>query len=286
MKILVTGAQGMLGQDLVPILGEYGHDVLACGRQDLDVTDPASVRRLLERERPDLVIQSAAYTNVDGAESDPQGAFRINAYGTQLVALACQAIGAPLMYISTDYVFDGLAGRPYLEADTPTPQSVYGRSKLAGEQHVRELLSQFYVVRTSWLYGRHGKNFVDTMRKLGREKPELSVVADQHGSPTSTVALSHALARLAASGLYGVYHATGQGETTWHGFTEAILAAEGLKTPVHPITTADLARPAPRPAYSVLENMNLSLTGLGLLPHWKESLEQYLVGCPFEVGVS
>lgn len=276
MKILVTGARGMLGQDLVPILREHGHTVLATGRAELDVTDAAAIRRFLDAEQPDLVIQSAAFTNVDGCETQREEAFKVNAHATRLLALGCQPMGLPLVYISTDYVFDGTGDRPYLEAAPTNPQSVYGASKLAGERAVTELLDRFYVVRTSWLYGRHGKNFVDTMRKLGREKPELAVVADQHGSPTWTVPFSHALAKLVETGLYGTYHVTGQGATTWHGFTEAIMRAEGLSTPVKPITTADLGRPAPRPAYSVMENMNLLLSGVPLLPPWEESLLGYL----------
>jgi dTDP-4-dehydrorhamnose reductase len=286
MKILVTGAQGMLGQDLVPILEEYGHTVVACDRAEMDITDGAQVREFFTRERPELVIQCAAFTNVDGAETQVEDAFRVNALGTQQVALGCQQLDIPLVYISTDYVFDGTGDRPILEFTNTNPLSVYGQSKLAGEIYTRELLNKFYIVRTSWLYGRHGKNFVDTMRKLGREKPELSVVADQYGAPTWTVALSHALARLIETGLYGVYHATGQGETTWHGFTQKILELEGVKTPVRPITTADLGRPAPRPAYSVLSSLNLKLSGVPLLPHWEESLASYLALTPFEAPVS
>lgn len=286
MKVLVTGARGMLGQDLVPILRDHGHTPVACDRATLDITDPAQIQAVFAQERPDVVIQCAAYTNVDGAETDVEGAFRINATGTQLVALACQAARIPLVYVSTDYVFDGTLGRPYREYDATNPQSIYGQSKYAGERHVQELLDRFYIVRTSWLYGRHGKNFVETMRKLGREKPQLSVVADQFGSPTWTVPLAHAIARLIETGRYGTYHATGRGETTWHGFTQKILALEGLEIPVLPITTAELGRPAPRPAYSVLENLNLHLSGIGLLPAWEESLASYLALCPFGAPVS
>jgi dTDP-4-dehydrorhamnose reductase len=285
MKVLVTGARGMLGQDLVPILREHGHEVSGFGHAELDVTRLEQVRQVLTAQRPDVVIQSAAYTNVDGAETQLEAAFAINAAGTQHVALACQALGIPLLYVSTDYVFDGALGRPYLESDATNPQSVYGRSKLAGELHVQQLLRQFYIVRTSWLYGRHGKNFVETMRRLGREKPELAVVADQFGSPTWTVPLSHAIARLIQTGRYGVYHATGRGETTWHGFTEKILALEGLSTPVKRLSTAELGRPAPRPAYSVMRNLNLELAGLPLLPPWEESLQSYLSLVPFSAPV-
>lgn len=285
MKIVVTGAQGMLGQDLVPILQDYGHTVLGYGSSQLDITDLANAREVLHGDRPDLVIQCAAYTNVDGAESDPEAAFLVNGMGTQTIALVCQELRIPLVYVSTDYVFDGTLNRPYLEIDACNPLSVYGQSKYAGELWVQQLLSQFYIVRTSWLYGRHGKNFVETMRKLGREKPELSVVADQHGCPTWTVPLSHAIARLIETGRYGIYAITGQGSTTWHGFTEKILALEGLNIPVKPITTVDLNRPAPRPANSVMANLNLKLSGVPVLPHWEESLEAYLSLVPFGSGV-
>lgn len=282
MKIVVTGARGMLGQDLVPILRDYGHGVRGYAHAELDITQIEQVREALHADRPELVIQCAAYTNVDGAESNPEAAFLINGHGTQTVALVCQELGIPLMYVSTDYVFDGTLARPYLEIDRTNPLSVYGQSKYAGEMWVQQLLTQFYIVRTSWLYGRHGKNFVETMRKLGREKPELGVVADQHGSPTWTVPLSHAIARLIETGRYGLYQITGQGQTTWHGFTEKILALEGLSTPVKPISTAELNRPAPRPANSVMANLNLKLAGVPLLPPWEESLESYLSLVPFE----
>lgn len=282
MKIVVTGARGMLGQDLVPVLRDYGHGVRGYERNELDVTRLEQVREALAVDRPDLVIQCAAYTNVDGAEANAEEAFLINGHGTQTVALACQELGIPLAYISTDYVFDGTLSRPYLEIDRPNPLSVYGQSKYAGETWVQQLLTQFYIVRTSWLYGRHGKNFVETMRRLGREKPELSVVADQLGSPTWTVPLSHAIAQLIGTGRYGLYQITGQGQTTWHGFTEKILSLEGLSTPVQPIGTAELNRPAPRPANSVMANLNLKLAGVPLLPHWEESLESYLSLVPFE----
>ncbi|HEY9721584.1 MAG TPA: dTDP-4-dehydrorhamnose reductase [Oscillatoriaceae cyanobacterium] len=285
MKVLVSGAQGMLGRDLVPILADHGHQPIATDRLEMDITDLASVRERMERDRPDVVILCAAFTNVDACETEVDTAFLINGVGAQNVALACQAHDVPLLYISTDYVFDGTLGRAYRETDRPNPQSVYGQSKLAGEQFVQQLLDKFYIVRTSWLYGRHGKNFVETMRKLGREKPELAVVADQHGSPTWTVPLSHTLARLIETGRYGIYHATGQGETTWCDFTRKILELEGVDTPVRAITTAELGRPAPRPAYSVLDNQHLRLIGQPLLPPWEESLASYLALCPYEASV-
>lgn len=281
MKVLVSGANGMLGRDLVPVLKDHGHQAVATDRAEMDIADLAAVRARLAADRPDVVILCAAYTNVDACETEVDTAFLVNGIGAQNVALACQAHGVPLVYISTDYVFDGTLGRAYRETDRPNPQSVYGQSKLAGEQFVQQLLDKFYIVRTSWLYGRHGKNFVETMRKLGREKPELAVVADQHGSPTWTVPLSHTLARLVETGRYGIYHATGQGATTWCDFTRKILELEGIDTPVRAISTAELGRPAPRPAYSVLDNQHLRLIGQPLLPPWEESLASYLALCPY-----
>lgn len=274
-KILVTGANGMLGTDLVPVLRAQGHDVVACGRDRLDVGDPAQARAVLEAERPDVVIHCAAYTNVDGAEADPAAAFALNRDAARHVAEACKAVGAAMAYVSTDYVFDGSATSPW-KADAPTnPLGVYGTSKRDGERAVAEALPQHWIVRTSWLYGRGGKNFVDTMRKLAREKDELAVVDDQRGSPTWTVDLAEALGKLVAGRAYGTYHVTGAGDTTWCGFTRKIVELEGLATKVRPITTAELGRPAPRPAYSVLDPGPLPP-----LPHWEQSLARYLALVP------
>lgn len=285
MKIVVTGALGMLGQELMPVLRAQGHEAVGLDRQDCDLTDWAAVRARLRAERPEAVIHCAAYTDVDGSEAKPEAAFAVNSAGTQHVALVCQELDVPMLYVSTDYVFDGLLGRPYVEADRTNPQGVYGLSKLAGEQAVQQLLKRFYIVRTSWLYGRHGKNFVETMRRLGREKSELAVVADQFGCPTWTLPLAETITHLIGSGRYGVYHATGQGVTSWHGFTEAIMRLDGLDTPVRPISTEELGRPAPRPAYSPLRNLNLELAGYPLMPAWEESLRAYLASVPYQAPV-
>ena len=276
MKVLVTGANGMLGTDLVPILAAHGHAVVACGRDALDVTDAAQAKAVIARERPDVVVHCAAYTNVDGAEADEAAATRLNGEGARHVAEACRAAGAAMVYVSTDYVFDGQGHAPYATDAPVAPLGAYGRSKLAGELAVRETLPAHYVVRTAWLYGRGGKNFVDTMRALGRTKPELAVVADQHGAPTWTVPLAEAIAALIMSGRYGTYHATCQGETTWHALTERIMALEGLQTPVHAITTEQLGRPAPRPRYSVLDTHALAAAGVAPLPRWEDALAAYL----------
>jgi dTDP-4-dehydrorhamnose reductase len=245
----------------------------------LDITDLEATKRAIAQARPDVVINCAAYTNVDGAETEPDSAYRVNALGTWNLALACQEVGAAMLLVSTDYVFDGMKGTAYDEYDTPNPQSVYGRSKYAGEQHLQQVLNQFYIVRTSWLYGHHGKNFVETILKAAAERPELKVVNDQWGCPTWTRDLAEAISRIIRTGRFGIYHATGQGECTWMDFAQAIVKLGGLKTPVLPQTTDELNRPAPRPRYSVMRNRALELSGVEALPAWKESLARYVRGC-------
>jgi dTDP-4-dehydrorhamnose reductase len=279
-KILVTGANGMLGTDLVPVLRAQGHDVVALGRDRLDVTNGPQVHAVLAAERPRAVIHCAAYTNVDGAETDPDAAYALNRDGAAHVAEACRDVGAFMAYLSTDYVFDGTAKRPWQPDDPTHPLGVYGKSKLAGELAVSGTLAEHWIVRTSWLYGRGGKNFVDTMRKLAREKEELAVVDDQRGSPTWTVDLAEALGQLVMTEAFGTYHLTGSGDTTWCGFTRKIVELEGLPTRIRPITTAELGRPAPRPAYSVLDHGMLKRANLAPLPAWEQSLARYLALVP------
>lgn len=282
MKVLVLGARGMLGQDLVPALQHAGHEVVSADRTEapgslqIDITDLDQVRGVMADVRPEAIINSAAYTDVDGAEADQETAYRINALGTWNLALACQAGDIPLMYVSTDYVFDGAKGGGYDEYDATNPRSVYGRSKLAGEIHVQQLCPKHYIVRTAWLYGTGGKNFVETMLRAGAERPELRVVNDQWGTPTSTVDLALTMVRLLASDRYGTYHATGEGACTWFDFAREILALAGIATPVHPQSTEELGRPAPRPAYSVLENRALRMGGFPAMKPWQEALQDYM----------
>lgn len=285
MRVFVTGAQGMLGQDLVPVLKAAGDEVIPSGTRpnaapgyvQLDITDLEATKRALLEARPDVVINCAAYTNVDGAEADPDAAYRVNALGTWNLALACQEAGAAMLQVSTDYVFDGMKGSAYDEYDSPNPRSVYGRSKYAGEQHVQQVLDRFYIVRTAWLYGHHGKNFVETILKAAAERPELKVVNDQWGCPTWTRDLAEAISRIVRSERYGIYHATGQGECTWMDFARKIVEMGGLTTPVLPQTTEELNRPAPRPKYSVLQNRALKLIGPPSIPAWEESLKRYVM---------
>lgn len=281
VRVLITGATGQLGRDLREAYA--GEQVLGLGSAQLDITRAEETKKTIAEWRPDLVIHAAAYTNVDGCESDPDRAFRVNALGTRNVALGCQAAGAALVYISTDYVFDGLqVGRAYTEYDATNPRSVYGRSKLAGEECVRDLLDRFYIVRTSWLHGLVGKNFIRTILNSARQGKELAVVDDQTGSPTFTVDLAKAIRRLAGSGLYGVYHVTNGGSCSWHTLAEQALELAGERYPellgreVRPLTTAQLGRPAPRPAYSVLRNYNLELAGLPCLRPYEEALREFV----------
>lgn len=278
MRVLVTGAGGQLGTDLVRTCTEAGDDVVACTSSQLDLTDRDSVYGAITATQPDAVIHAGAWTAVDACEGDPERAFLTNAMGTGWVADAARRVGAHLVAVSTDYVFDGTKPSPYQEWDAPNPQSVYGRSKLAGEQAVAVLCPGAAIVRTAWVCGAHGHNMVKTVLGL-LDRPELAFVDDQRGCPTFTADLAPALRRLAADRRAGVHHVTNQGDTTWYGFVRDIVELAGHDpAKVRPITTAELQppRPAPRPANSVLDNAALRLGGLPLLPHYRESLERLL----------
>lgn len=276
MKVVVTGAKGQLGTDVVHLLADRGYEVYGYGREELDITNFDQVKQVIAEVRPDVVIHAAAYTKVDLAESEPEQAFLINAYGTRNVAVASEAVGAKLVYISTDYVFDGTANEPYNEFAPTNPLSVYGKSKLAGEQFVRDLHSKFFIVRTSWVYGKHGNNFVKTMLKLAQERDELMVVHDQVGCPTYTVDLANCILELIQTEKYGVYHVSNSGRCSWYEFAKAIFEEAGIKVKVNPCTTKDFPRPAPRPAYSVFEHMALRLNGFKAMSNWRDSLRVFL----------
>lgn len=272
MRVLVTGGAGQLGTELVGCFP--GHEVLAPGRESLDLADRDSVLQCLTTARPDAVVHAAAWTDVDGCERDTDRALLVNALGTRHVAEGARIVGARVVYLSTDYVFPGDGDRPYTEWDEPGPLSAYGRSKLGGE---RELDPGSTVVRTSWVCGRTGRNFVKSILAAAADPPPggLAVVDDQHGCPTFAADLAPAVARLVVARLPGTFHVTNQGRTTWFGFARDIVAAAGLDPDmVRPIATAELdpPRPAPRPAWSVLDNAALRLSGLPLLPDHRESL--------------
>ena len=270
MKVLVTGAGGQLGADMLSAL--EGHDVVGLPREQLDVADEAAVVEAVTEHRPTLVVNCAAYTQVDRCEDEQDLAWSVNALGPWWLARACARTGATLLHLSTDYVFDGTSTRPYSEFDPIAPQSVYGRSKAAGEQLIRQTLERHYIVRTSWVQGAHGKNFVKTMLRLGRERDELSVVADQTGSPTFTFDLAPALVQLSEGGRFGTYHLTNSGTCTWFEFAQSIFDEAGIDVSVKPTDTASYGAPAPRPANSVLDNRLARLTGITPLPPWRESL--------------
>ena len=273
MRLLVTGAAGMLGRDVVTAAGDAGHEVAALARADLDITDAAAVRAAVLTTRPAAVIHCAAWTDVDGAEEAEEAATVVNGAGAGNVAAAAAEAGARIVHVSTDYVFDGAATEPYVEAARPGPRSAYGRSKLAGEHAVAAAHGSAAIVRASWLFGPHGSNFVDTMRRLGAERDEVAVVDDQVGCPTYTGHLAPALVTIAERGLTGVLHVAGGGRCSWLELAEATFAEAGLTCHVRPQSTAALGRPAPRPAFSALASTRGDAP---VLPSWREGLRGHL----------
>lgn len=276
MRILITGSEGQLGGDVLAAATAAGHDVMALGRRGCDITDEQSVRGVLIERRPDVVVNCAAWTRVDAAESDPDGAFLANAVGPRILAGACAARDILLTHLSTDYVFDGEARQPIDEWSTVSPRSVYGASKLAGEHEVRMLAPRHQVVRTSWLYGRQGPNFVLTMLRAAERGQPLRVVADQLGSPTWTGHLAPALLEVVERGITGTFHLTNSGVTSWHGLAEAVFRNAGRTVSIAPISSSEYPTPAPRPRYSVLDNRAWRLLGGTPLPDWREGVAGYI----------
>ena len=268
MKVLVTGANGMLGQDLCPILEDEGWEVIETDIDNLDITDLNTVDKVLADEKPDIVIHCAAYTNVDGAESDLETATKINVTGTENIAKICAKNDITLVYISTDYVFDGNASETYKPSDKTNPINNYGLTKLGGEKAVQKYCQKYYIARTSWLYGIHGKNFVETMLSLA-DKPELKVVDDQVGCPTWTVELCNGIIKLINEKPYGIYHVCGSGETSWYEFAKTIYEKSGLQVNLKPCKTEEFPRPAKRPHYSVMDNDRICRK-------WQTALKDYL----------
>jgi dTDP-4-dehydrorhamnose reductase len=278
---LITGAAGMLGRDLTDLLADRGEQVTGLPREDLDVTDTAAVTAGLQAVKPDVVVNCAAWTAVDDAESQEDAALAVNGRAVAGLAAACADMGVALVQVSTDYVFDGTASSPYTEWAVPGPRTAYGRTKLAGEQAVLATLSDTgYVVRTAWLYGAHGPNFVHTMIRLARSGVRPTVVDDQRGQPTWSADVAHQIHSLITSGApAGVYHATSSGETTWFGLATEVFklfsAAEPPAAPAPaPTTSAAFERPAPRPAYSVLGHDAWAAAGLPPIGHWRDALHR------------
>ena len=277
-KILVTGANGMLGQDLCPILEDEGFDVIETDVATLDITDFDMVKEVISDKKPSIVIHCAAYTNVDKAEEDLETAAKINVSGTENIARVCGESNILLVYISTDYVFDGTKGSKYSPDDVPNPINNYGLTKYQGEEAVKKYCNRYYITRTSWLYGIHGKNFVETMLSIA-DKPELKVVDDQIGCPTWTVELANGIAELIEDNAeYGIYHVCGSGVTSWYGFAKEIFDLSGLNVNLKPCNTDEFPRPAKRPHYSAMENS-------GLCREWESALKDYLSLRPEGVNV-
>ena len=279
-RILITGHKGMLGRELERVARALGKEVIGLDLPECDITHRKQIERAILDAEPDLVLHAAAFTAVDRCETESDLAYLVNATGTQNVCLAAQKLDVPLLYISTDYIFDGEKPHPlpYDEWDAANPQSVYGKSKWAGECFVRELCAKHFIVRISWLCGHGGANFVETILKLATEREELKVVNDQHGSPTFVADLAPELLRLVDYGAFGTFHITNQGYTTWFAFAKKIVELAKLKTRIVPCTTAEFPRPAPRPKNSRL-SPRLYENALGnRMPAWEEGLKKYLNG--------
>lgn len=276
MKVLVTGINGQLGYDVVKKLEEKGHDVVPAGREQLDISNEENVATFIGEVKPDAIIHCAAYTNVDGAEEERDTAYRVNGLGTKYLAQGANKIDAKMVFVSTDYVFEGNGTQPY-EVDHPTnPLGVYGETKLAGEKFLVENLDKHFIVRTSWVFGKNGNNFVKTMLRLGKERGEVGVVHDQIGSPTYTVDLAGFLIELIESEEYGIYHASNSGVCSWFEFAVEIYKQAGLVVKVNPLTTEQFPRPAARPKYSVMSTKKIAGKGFTPLRDWKEAISAYL----------
>ena len=267
----------MLGQDLASYLAPR-HNLIAIDRAEADVTNPGCIAEVISKARPDLVVHGAAFTAVDDCERQPDLAFAVNGEGTRNVALACREDHIPLLYISTDYVFDGEKASPYIESDIPNPLSVYGKSKLQGEKYVGELVADSWIVRVSWLFGPLGKNFVRAILDRARSGGPLKVVDDQVGAPTYTMDLAEKLEQIVDRTSAGVYHVTGRGYCSWFEFAKEILAQTGLEgVVIFPVSSGAWAAPAPRPKNSRLANERLQAAGLTPLPPWQDALRRYLL---------
>jgi len=276
MKILITGANGQLGHDILLNLASRGIDGIPADIAEFDVTQATATEQFIAGHQPDAVIHCAAYTAVDKAEDDVRLCRLINVTGTENIARACQKIDAKMVYVSTDYVFPGTGDTPY-ETDTPTgPLSVYGETKLEGEFVVKCLLDRYFIVRTSWVFGQNGNNFVKTMLRFGKEREEVNVVCDQTGSPTYTVDLARLLVDMALSEQYGVYHATNEGFCSWAEFASEIFRQAGISTRVNFICSDQYQSRAHRPANSRLSKACLDRVGFNRLPAWEDALIRYL----------
>lgn len=275
MKILITGSNGMLGHDLIEALKD-NHELVLTTSRTLDITDKEQVFDFISQNKPDIVINSAAYTDVDGCEENQDLAYSVNGEGVKNLAFACREADSALLHISTDYIFNGENTRPWVEDDEIGPISVYGKSKLKGEQAILEILDKFFIVRTAWLYGVNGRNFPKTMLELAENHSQITVVYDEVGTPTYTPDLANAISQLIETEHYGIYHITNSGSCSWCEFARYIFEVAGKDVEVIPVTAAEFARPAPRPHYSVLENRNWIEKGFEPLRSYKEAIKEYI----------
>jgi dTDP-4-dehydrorhamnose reductase len=282
MKVAVIGSSGQLGSDIVAVFSDRGDEVVSITHSDIELSDLGSVKNCLGRSNAEFVVNTAAMHHVEHCEQDPEKAFAVNAIGARNLALVTREMGAALVYISTDYVFDGKKREPYVEEDIPLPLNVYGTSKLTGECFVRTLNPKHFVLRTSALYGKHpcrakgGRNFVELMLKLGRERGSVRVVDNEHVSPTSTIGLARQIVALSGCREYGLYHSTAEGSCSWYQFAKAIFAAAKITAQVEVADPLEFAGKVPRPYYSVLENRRLKAAGLNVFQSWEEGLAEYL----------
>lgn len=277
MKILVTGANGQLGHDILLNLAARGIDGIPADIAEFDITQAAATEQFIAAHQPDAVIHCAAYTAVDKAEDDVELCRLINVTGTENIARACQKINAKMVYVSTDYVFPGTGDTPYETLAQTAPLSTYGKTKLGGEQAVEQLLKRYFIVRTSWVFGKNGNNFVKTMLRLGKEREAVNVVCDQIGSPTYTADLARLLVDMALSEQYGIYHATNEGFCSWADFAQAIFRKAGLPTRVNFVTTDQYPVRAHRPSNSRLSKDKLDEAGFKRLPSWEDALDRFLL---------
>ncbi|AMD16611.1 spore coat protein [Methanobrevibacter sp. YE315] len=275
MKILITGSNGMLGHDLEKVL-KNKHELILTTSKTLDITDEDVALDVICNEKPDIVINAAAYTDVDGCEDNQDIAYAVNGQGVKNLAVACKKVDCPLVHVSSDYVFNGENTMPWIETDEKGPISVYGKSKLEGEQAILEIMDKFFIVRTAWLYGINGKNFPRTMLELAKSHSEITVVYDEVGTPTYTLDLANAISELIETDLYGIYHITNSGSCSWCEFARYIFEIAEVDVNVIPVTASEFARPAPRPSYSVLNNKNWTDNGFKPLRDYKDAIIEYV----------
>lgn len=276
MKLLVTGAAGQLGQDVIKVLKERGHKVFGVDIEDMDITNYSAVENVFTRIKPEGVIHCAAYTQVDLAEDNPELCKRINVEGTKNISIFCKKFDSKLIYISTDYVFSGEGEEPFRPEQETAPLNIYGLTKFQGEEMVKLYVETYFIVRISWVFGKHGKNFVKTMLQLGKEKKEVNAVEDQIGSPTYTADLANLLSDMIETEKYGVYHASNEGFCSWYEFAREIFKQKNLDVKVNPVKSSEFPAKAKRPHNSRLNKEKLTMNGFQTLPRWQSALSEFL----------